>query len=369
MASYYGYRSPTVRIVVLFQLILAPIALVILAFSGCDIRRRADKSACRDGSAERCLEVGHFYEERSSGFVATLLSNATTAKNYYQRACKLGNVTGCARFGHMVVVGTYDTMRDDDFTREDGIGALDKACNGGLIDACHELIDVVDDNRAAALLAKLCNAGDKTSCDQMIKTTAANDPKAALALAQKRCDAGDNDQCGELGRTLLTGTGTIDADPPRGLALLTKACDAGEWRRCTDAGDALLDGTLPADGARAHALLGKACDHGDGDGCFSLGRSLIASDTARAVKVFTYECEHHDERGCDALGDLSRVGATGITPSVDKAHKYYDTACQAGIMFSCYKAKCMDGDSDGCQNAWREQKKRDYRLGGAFDIK
>jgi len=348
---------------------MLPVALIILAFSSCNLRRRADKKACHNGAAERCLAVGQFYEERASGFVATFLSNATTAQDYYQRACKLGNVTGCARFGHMVVVGTYDTIRDGDFKRADGISALQKACDGGVIDACHELIDVVDDKRAAALLAKLCDSGDKPSCDHMIKATAASDPKAALALAGKRCDAGDYDQCGELGRTLLAGTDTINADPTRALALLTKACDGGEWRRCTDAGEALLDGTVPADPRRARGLLGNACDHGDGDGCFSLGRSLIADDTAKAVQVFTYECKHHDERGCDALGDLSRVGAPGIARSVDKAHGFYDTACQAGIMYSCNKAKCMDGDSDGCQRAWEEQKKRDYRLGGAFDIK
>lgn len=348
---------------------MLPVALITLAFSSCNLRRRADKRACRNGSAERCLAVGQFYEERTSGFFATFLSNATTAQDYYDRACKLGNVKGCARLGHMVVVGTYGTIRDSDFTRKDGVSALEKACDGGVIDACHELIDVVDDKRAAALLAKLCEASDKSSCDQMIKTTAANDPKAALALAEKRCDAGDFDQCGELGRTLLSGNDTTDADPTRALALLTKACDAGEWRRCTDAGDALLDGTLPADDARATGLLGKACDHGDGDGCFSLGRFLLASNVTKAVEVFTSECTHHDERGCDALGDVYRVGVAGIAPDSKRAHEQYDTACQAGIMYSCFKAKCMDGDSDGCQRAWKEQKKREYRLGGAFDIK
>ena len=370
MASYYGYRSPTVRLMALIGLIATPIALVILAFSSCNVRRRADKSACRNGSADRCLAVGHFYEERAMGFVATLLSNATTAEDYYQRACKLGNATGCARFGHMVVVvRDYDTLRDGDFSDEDGISALQKACDGGVMDACHELVGVVDQQHAAALLAKLCDAGDKSSCDQMIKMTAANDPKASVALAQKRCDAGDLDQCGELGRTLLSGNDTIDADPTRALALLTKACDAGEWRRCTDAGDALLDGTLPADDARATGLLGKACDHGDGDGCFSLGRFLLASNVTKAVEVFTSECKHHDERGCDALGDLYRVGVAGIAPDSKRAHEQYDTACQAGIMYSCFKSKCMDGDSDGCHRAWKEQKKREYRLGGAFDIK
>jgi len=368
--GYYGYRTPTVRMMALFSIIVTPIALVIVAFSGCNLRRRADKSACRNGSADRCLAVGEFYEARAAGFIATLLSNATTAEDYYQRACKLGNVRGCARFGHMVaVVRDYDTLRDGDYTDEDGRSALQKACDGGVIDACHELVSFLDSKRAAALLMKLCDAGDKASCDQMIETAAANDPKAAVALAQKRCDAGDSEQCGKLGQLLLTGQDAIDADPSRGLALLTKACDAGEWRRCTDAGDALLDGTVPEDVARARALLGNACDHGDGDGCFSLGRSLIASDTAKAVQVFTSECKHHDERGCDAMGDLYRVGVAGIARSVDKAHDFYDTACQAGIMFSCNKAKCMDGDSDGCQRAWEEQKKRDYRLGGAFDIK
>ena len=97
----------------------------------------------------------------------------------------------------MVVVGSYDMVRDGDFTHDDGVGALQKACDGRVIDACDELLDTLDAQRAAPLLAKLCDAGDKVSCDRIIEA-AANDPQHVFELAMKRCDDGDNDQCGKV---------------------------------------------------------------------------------------------------------------------------------------------------------------------------
>jgi TPR repeat protein len=238
-----------------------------------------------------------------------------------------------------------------------------------VLDACRDLVGLVDDKRGAQIRAKLCNAGDKPSCDRVIELTAANDPKAAIAMATKQCDNGDDDQCGKIGRALIAGNDHIDADPQRGIALLTKSCDRGAAKRCTDLAEAYLDDTLPADNARVGDLLTRACNLGDRDGCFLLGKSLLASDTAKAVQIFTAECKH-DERGCDALGDIYRVGAPGITPDDSKASKFYDTACQSGIMYACNKSKCMYRDQDACQKAWEAQTDDYYfRLGGAFDIK
>lgn len=346
-----------------------PIALIIYGFSGCDLRQRGDKHACRDGSAERCVAVGQFYESRSNGFVSTMLSNPTTAIDYYQRACKLGNVAGCARFGHMKVVGSYDTIKDDSFTRDDGLSALGKACDGGETAACRELGDALDPAQAAPVLEKLCKGGDKGSCDKLVTAVAANDPKAAVELAAKQCEAGNDAQCGDVGAGLLIGSGD---EPARGVSLLMKACDRGAWPLCTQLGQAYADGIVPDDDSRAAALFGTACSHDDPDACFLLGKLQLASDPAKSVQLFTSNCEKGDLRGCDALGDMWRVGTDATPRSREHALSIYDRACRGGNDFDCYKRECMDSPdnaSDACGKVYRMQKQFVYKLGGKFDMR
>jgi len=356
------------KLTMAIAVVVFPIAVLIYAVSSCDLRKRGDKHACRDGSAAPCLAVGHFYEERADGFVATMLSNATTAKQYYDRACKLDSSAGCARFGHMVVSGSYDTMRDDGFTRADGMAALAKACDGGELDACRELAGVAEPAQAAAVLAKLCDRNDKGSCDKLVVAyQTSGDAKRATELLTRLCDAGNRDDCRELGNTLLTGSDASEADRARGTALLTKACDDGAAPACRELAKAYVDGPLPADPAHAGELLAKACNHGDLDACFEQGKLLLASDPAKAVEVFTAECEH-DDRGCDALGDVYRVGVDGVPRDRKRARSFYQSACRAGSEFDCNKIKCSDGDSDGCFKVHMAQRDRLFRLGGAFDM-
>ncbi|MBV8760191.1 MAG: hypothetical protein JO257_23060, partial [Deltaproteobacteria bacterium] len=159
--------------------ILFPICLVIAAFSGCDLRRRGDKHACRDGAADKCMAVGTFYEARTDGLIATMLSNAVTAEDYYDSACKLGKVDGCARVGHMIVVGAYDSIADPHVTRRQGLKALAKACDGGVSSACSELADASEPADAVPVLSKACNRGDKDACGKLITALTATDPTRA----------------------------------------------------------------------------------------------------------------------------------------------------------------------------------------------
>jgi TPR repeat protein len=367
-----NYRALRIEYRIMFAMFMVafPIALVVYAFSGCDLRRRGDKHACRDGSAEKCLAVGQFYEGRSSGFFSTMLSNPTTAINYYQRACKLGNTTGCARFGHMKVVGHYDTIKDDDFTQDDGLAALGKACDGGVTDACHELAGALDPARAAPVLDKLCKGGDKATCAAFAAAVAATDPKAGLELAVKQCEAGDNNQCGAVSAGLLVGSGE---EPARGVALLTKACDRGAIEECTQLAEAYTNGTLPADPARAAELFANACAHDDDDACFEQAKGLIDSDPGKSLQVLTASCEKKsDLRACDAIGDMWRVG-TAATPADSKqALAMYDRTCRGGNDFSCYKRDCMkspDNSSDACGKVFRTQKSFKFKLGGKFHMR
>lgn len=356
------------RLTIALFMVVFSFALLVYAVSGFDIRQRSAKHACRSGSAEQCLAVGRFYESRTDGLMAFLLSNPVTAETYYDLGCKLGNRASCARLGHMVVVGSYDAARDASFTRSDGLSALRSACDGGERDACLELAAALEPAQAAPILAKLCDGGDKASCDKLAVAYRATDPKRAVELLAKRCEAGEDDPCREGAALLLGRGGEVAADPARAIALLNQACVRSGFAACRELGDAYLDGSLPVDAARGAALLGKACDHDDADACFDLGKSLVASDPAKAVQTFNTECDHGDARGCDALGDLFRVGTTSLARDRDRAFALYRRACP-GDDFDCYKARCMSGESDACYKVRLRQRDRRYRLGGAFDMR
>ncbi len=350
-------------------LLVFPFAVVVYLFSSCDVRRRGDKHACLAGNASRCLAVGQFYEARTDGLIATMLSNATTAKDYYHRACELGNDVGCARFGHMML-SSYDAIRDDGFTQADGTAALRKACDAGELDICRELADALEPAEAAPILQKLCDGGDPASCNKLVALYQQLDPKRAADLLAKRCDAGDNDQCRELGRALLAGGTYGDADLVRGAALLTKACERGAWGGCRELGEAVVDGTLPGDAARGRELLGSACDHADLDACYWFGKALIDIDPAKALATFTAECAH-DDRGCDAAADLYRVGVPGIDRDRNRAYDLYSTACRSGSMYDCHKRDCLwKSDSDACYKFHHHDLPgRLFKLDERFDVK
>ena len=307
------------RIIWRLTLLVFPIVLVIAAFSNCDVRRRADKHACADGAAERCVAVGDFYADRIDGLFDQIFDNESTARNAYARACKLGNRAGCAGYGRMS-------------NTDDAVDELEKACDDG--------------------------SDDKGCCDLFVKRS----PQRAAKLRAKQCEDGDNKRCAELGRELLAG----DA-PARGIAPLGKACDRGDWPTCFDLGDAFVTGTgVTADPAHGIELYTTACDHGYDDGCFEVGKSLLATDVPGAVKIFTAECER-DDRGCDALGDIYRVGAGDIASDRSRADSFYDRACRAGSEFDCHKRSCLRRDPDACYKVHREQESRRFRLGGTFD--
>ena len=348
--------------------IMFPVGLIIMAFSGCDLRQRSAKHACRDGSAAQCLAVGKFYESRTDGMIGFLLSNAVTAESYYNLGCKHGSSKSCARFGHMIVVGSYDSAFDSGFSNAQGMRALKTACDGGEADACRELASAVEPAEAAPILEKLCNGGDNVSCDELVDAYRDSDPKRADELLAKRCDAGDNDSCRELATGLLGGSDVAEADSVRASALLTKACDRGAEEACLDLGEGYLDGTFGSDTERARDIFAKSCNGGDSNACFEYNKMLVDSEPAKALAWFTAKCKHA-ARDCDAVGDLYRVGANGIAPDREEARSFYQRACEAGLMYSCHKRGCFDADDDACGKAYEDQQRVRYRLGGRFDIR
>jgi len=81
----------------MFAIIAFPIALVLFAFSSCDVRKRSEKHACKAGKLEQCLDVAQYYDNKQGGIISFLMSHADTAIAYYFEACKLQSSIGCDR--------------------------------------------------------------------------------------------------------------------------------------------------------------------------------------------------------------------------------------------------------------------------------
>jgi TPR repeat protein len=177
-----------------------PIALVIFAFSGFDIRYGSAKAACKKGSVERCLAVAKTYDEASSGIVGFLLSNVESARTYYDRACSLGSVAACYRLGTTILHGA-DAATDSHFTKADAARAFDKACGAHLFDACYALGLLYADNRGV-------------------------DDVWAVKAFSEGCDGGNSRACNQLGVFHVQGRGGLARDSTLALQFFSKACDA-----------------------------------------------------------------------------------------------------------------------------------------------
>src|SRR5512143_3660886 len=95
-------RRLTWRVTFTATIILFPIALIIFAFSGCNVRKRSEKRACKAGKVEQCLYVGKYYEDKGMGLIPFLMSYNDDAIAYYTRACKLKSGAGCERMLHLL---------------------------------------------------------------------------------------------------------------------------------------------------------------------------------------------------------------------------------------------------------------------------
>jgi TPR repeat protein len=198
------------RIVLLTTLVAFPIALLIFMFSGCDLRKRSEKQACRNGAAEQCLGVARFYEQKADGIVGFAMSNGATAATYYDLGCKHGSSVACERLGHLMFHG-FDSAKDYEPTYEDAVDALAQACVDHVTEACGELTEsftdphgqIMAEDRAARFFLDACNK------------------------------SGTAEACYQFGLFVTVAHGVLPAKPELAKKYFTKACAAGHREACT----------------------------------------------------------------------------------------------------------------------------------------
>lgn len=120
----------------------------------CERATSGDEAACIQRDAAACARVGLSFQYGIAGFAA----DEGRAREYFRRACDLGEAARCLALAHDVVVVSHDA----DVER-----LLSMACNGRIAQGCFELgkLRLLHDTASASqLFAKLCAGGFSSAC-------------------------------------------------------------------------------------------------------------------------------------------------------------------------------------------------------------
>jgi len=216
------------RLVWALTLIAFPVALVLFAFSSCDVRKRSEKKACKAGDVEQCLYVGKYYEDKQGGLVGFAMSHADTAIAYYFQACKLKSATGCERMLYVFKHGEQAKNLSTELA--DMADALINACAERVTGACDQLAAFMDErdwvaNRSAIAFEQRCDTGNGEACYRL-GTMHAHDLgglhnvlEEILPLYEKACAAKVENACelaqayrDEQAKRAAAGSGSAGSD-------------------------------------------------------------------------------------------------------------------------------------------------------------
>lgn len=226
--------------------------------------------ACSGGDEQACLLLADLLDEglgvlKDEARASSLRNESCTARNYghgcyllgdallekgsaaqvaegvelFQRACELGHLEGCERYGTALQLGK-------------GVAAIDVAA-------------------ALEVYSATCDKGHASSCRRLGSIykkgqLAEHDASRTVHFYERACELGDIYSCNELGDIHLTGLDAIAKSPDRAARFFESACELGEGRSCYRLSQLLQRGDAP-DLERIEGLLEKACAQGEPKGC------------------------------------------------------------------------------------------------------
>lgn len=195
-------------------------------------------------------------------------------------ACEEGTLTSCVASGRGWAQGRQDRM---DWER--ALMQWEKACAGGVLEACLEealfLIKIGSDGdlmgRFGTMFREACEEGQGKACGVygiigagMFVNEAALD--AVLPFVEKGCELDDGQSCTLLGQVYLYGIGR-NAQFAKGARALEKACELGDGEGCMHAAAAMPD-HMPRNRVRIRDRYERACIAGTPGACVLLGNAL-----------------------------------------------------------------------------------------------
>jgi len=195
-------------------------------------------AGCGRGDGNACSEVATAYSQ-GRGVAASRIET----RKYFGKACDLGNMEGCASYGHMLLKG-----------------------DGGPTDWA-----------------------------------------AALPPLERACASGSDDPCISVGAIYAGGESGAKADRPKALGIFEGLCAKGVRPACENIDAMVGNNWgLPASGAFRIEALTRLCDGKSGAACLRLGDAYargsgVKKDATRAREVYTRGCDFGAKPACEKM--------------------------------------------------------------------
>jgi uncharacterized protein len=230
--------------------------------------------ACALGVAAACEKLGTWSEKGEgvprdpTAAVAWLRKSA----DIRMRQCDTGDAGACLAISEQFSEGRgvpQDNVKAAQFASL-GLTLHSDSCEAGDTYACGEAGDILSSSlsrvpndlaRAAAFYEIGCRRGVSFSCASLARLYqkgrgVPRDDERAASLLRRACDADDAVSCFKVG------------DATRGIVIYERECDNGSWLSCADLSMRYEKGDgVPVDQARAEALNARACLFGGGHDC------------------------------------------------------------------------------------------------------
>ena len=279
---------------------------------------------------------------------------------FLEKACDGGNLDACFRKAWL----PWDRKHENAGT----LALFESACKAGSAEACaYEGLQLSENPErvgdSVPLLQRACELRSAGGCATLgflyaTGKAVARDDKRAAALYRKSCELGDAQGCYNAGVMLDDGRG-VKEDAARAAADYDEACELGSSTACTNLGFLYEKGRgVRQDRARAFALYergcaGTSCLASNLGGCVNVGRAYrdgigVAVNEEKAAQIFREACdrkENQDDihaaengaRACSLLGGLYIAG-DGIPKDLEQGRELSVLGCERGDSFGCFNA-------------------------------
>ncbi len=288
----------------------------------------------------------------------------------FQKACDLGNETGCAQQAYLQVgQGDFTAARQNYQTACDRslgwacreLGLMAKNGQGGPADpqlaatlyekgcalkdglACTNrgwmFFDVADHANANPYFEKACALKEGSACTNLgfqkeKGNGAAPDLQEALRLYEQGCDYGNGTGCDNVAGLHFPPSVAGD-DAALSLSFYKRGCDLDTPASCRSAGMIIFDGTVSAaDQTLGLTYLQKSCDLKWGQGCNTLGnylekqRSTAPEVNAKIATAYTQGCDLGWGNACADLALGYQYERFGQSKDEAKARALFQSGCE-----------------------------------------